>query len=68
YPFYRDVFKDTELVDLSNKIFGKMEGTGIILTKQNFVKNMRYNLSFKLLLLRGKIMLLIKRIISPIRK
>lgn len=67
YPFYRAVFKDKGLVNLSNKIFGKIEGTGIILTKQNFVKNVRYNLSFKLLLLRGKTIRLIKKVISPIR-
>jgi hypothetical protein len=28
---YRNIFKDTELVDLSNKIFGKIPGTDILL-------------------------------------
>jgi hypothetical protein len=67
YPFYRSIFEDKELVELSNKIFGKIPGTDTLLKQQKTSKKILYMLRFSVLLLKGRIRFLIKKILSPIR-
>ena len=67
-PFYRSIFKDDELMSLSKKIFGKIEGIGILLEKQGFFECLLYNLKFRLPLIIGIARYYIKKILYPIAK
>lgn len=67
YPFYREIFENKEIVELSNKIFGKIPGTDILFKKQKISRKILYNARFNLLILKGKLTFLIKKMIYPIK-
>jgi len=67
YPFYRSIFEDKELVELSNKIFGNVFDTQVLSEKQGMKKIIWYNLKFSKLILKGRIRYLLKKILFPIR-
>lgn len=67
FPFYRDIFKSKEIVELGEKIFGKIPDTGVLSEQQGMNKKILYTLKFNKLLLKGRIRYLFKKILFPIR-
>ena len=61
YPFYRDIFKNNEIVELGRKIFGEIPGTEVLFKQQGMNKKMLYTLKLNKLLLMGKIKYLLKK-------
>lgn len=68
YPFYRDIFKDKELIGLSNKIFGPMEGTEILLEPQTKAERLYYGLKFSLPIIKGRMRYYAKKLIFPVKE
>jgi len=67
YPFYRSIFEDKKLVQISNKIFGNIQDTGVLSEQQGMNEKILYTLKFNKLLLKGRIRYLLKKILFPIR-
>ena len=63
YPFYRGIFKDKEIWELSGKIFGKIEGTEVLLKKQSFLKKALFSAKFLYIVLKGRARYYTKKVI-----
>lgn len=63
YPFYRSIFQDKELLELSNKIFGKIEGVNVLHEPQSAAQSMYNSVKFGYQLIKGRLRYHAKKII-----
>lgn len=61
FPFYRSIFEDKELIELSEKIFGRIKGTEILLKKQKYWEKIVYTIKFEVPIITGRIRYYLKK-------